>query len=82
MKKNPAEWEKDGKMPEGCELSLSTSSTTTAESMGDAGIVAQAIVGDEFEKGSMAPWRSKMVGVLERALFRTLRRQPVVRVDM
>ena len=82
VNKNPAEWEKDGKMPEGCELSLSTSSSTTAEGMSNAGIVAQAMVGDVFETVRMVPWRIKMVGVLERALFRTLRRQPVVRVDM
>ena len=82
VKKNPAEWEKDEKMPEGCELSLSKSSSTTAEGMSNAGIVAQAMVGDVFDKVRMAPWRIKMVGVLERALFRTLRRQPVVRVDM
>ena len=80
VKKNPAEWEKAGKMPEGCELSLSTSSSTTSESKGDAGVVA--MVGDESEKGSMTQWRIKMAGVLERALRRTLRRQPVVRVDM
>ena len=82
MKKNPAEWEKDGKMPEGCELSLSTSSSTTSESKGDAGIVAQAMAGDESEQGRVAPWRIKMAAVLERALLRTLMRQPVVRVDM
>ena len=82
VKKNPAEWEKDGKMPEGCELSLIKSSSTTAEGMSNAGIVAQAMVDDESEKESMTPWRIKMVGVLERALRRTLRRQPVVRVDM
>ena len=82
MKKNPAEWEKDEKMPEGCELSLSKSSSTTAEGMSNAGIVAQAMVGDESEQGRMAPWRMKMAAVLERALLRTLMRQPVVRVDM
>ena len=52
VKKNPAEWEKDGKMPEGCEYLC------------------------------CAPWRMKMAAVLERALLRTLMRQPVVRVDM
>ena len=82
VKKNPSEWEKDGKMPEGCELSLSKSSSTTAEGMSNAGIVAQAMVGDESEQGRMAPWRMKMAAVLERALLRTLMRQPVVRVDM
>ena len=86
VKKNPAEWEKDGKMPEGCEynceLSLSKSSSTTAEGMSNAGIVAQAMVGDESEQGRVAPWRIKMAAVLERALLRTLMRQPVVRVDM
>jgi len=86
VKKNPAEWEKDGKMPEGCEynceLSLSKSSSTTAEGMSNAGIVAQAMAGDESEQGRMAPWRMKMAAVLERALLRTLMRQPVVRVDM
>ena len=82
VKKNPAEWEKDGKMPEGCELGLSKASKTTTGGMSDAGIVAQAMVGAVFEQVCMAPWRVKMAGVLERALLRTLRRQPVVRVDM
>jgi hypothetical protein len=82
VKKNPSEWEKDGKMPEGCELSLSKSSSTTAEGMSNAGIVAQAMAGDESEQVRMAPWRMKMAAVLERALLRTLMRQPVVRVDM
>ena len=83
VKQNPTEWEKAGKMPEGCELSLSKSSSTTAEGMSNAGIVAQAIVDDVgFEQDDMTQWRRKMAGVLERALRRTLRRQPVVRVDM
>ena len=90
VEKNPAEWDKDGALPEGCEISGQRGVPANAGwSTGDADGVAQGS-GEASTDGAAAgakqlvgtPWSRKLAGVVERALMRTLRRQPTQRADI
>ena len=83
VNKNPAEWDKPGALPEGCELDVSDAKAPNGlGSQSVARVVAQDMVDAVFRQVRMAPWRSKLTAVIERALLRTLRRQPTRRVHI
>ena len=73
VEKNPGEWEKAGAMPEGCEIGDPPLKDGKASGGG-------TVVEDVEEKGTT--WATTLSSVLERALLRTLRRQPTRRVDI
>ena len=80
VEKNPAEWQKAGVLPQGCEVGHWP--RTKGDGGGGASVVAQTFVDTCFKQVVLAPWRIKIEGAIERALFRTLRRQPTRRVDI
>ena len=78
VEKNPGEWKKAGAMPEGCEIGDPPLKDGKASGGG-------TVVEDVKEKGrggKGTTWATKLSSVLERALLRTLRRQPTRRVDI
>ena len=70
---NPGEWKKAGAMPEGCEIGDPPLKDGKASGGGtvveDVGLLSRT-------------WATKLSSVLERAVLRTLRRQPTRRVDI
>ena len=79
--KHPQEWAVEGALPAGCEwrASLSVRVPVGGEVRTT---VAQAMVNDVLTRALAGPWQKKLVSEVERALVRTLRRQPTRRTDI
>ena len=68
--KNPAEWQREGALPEGCDAS-------------DWLQIGEGGDGDDSDRVvAKAQWRVTFEATVERAVLRTLRRQPTQRVDI